>query len=132
MRTINVLLVLLLLVGVGTVDVFAQEGEQELFSVNYQIIRVWESAFGFRLVIRSPDFTERDFFVPTRWIFADKIALVSYARSPSAPYLQAYYNNSEELQFFRLVLPRNLAHHTWQYDNEQGLREKFESASLNL
>lgn len=134
MKTIRRLLflALLCLFAVGAISVSAQTTNQDVFAVNYQLVRVLQSSFGYRVVYRTADLVEKEFYVPTRWIFSDKIALVSFSRSTAAPLLQAYFsNNDEKLQFFRLVLPRNPHHPTWVHDIEEGLEERFQNASLN-
>ena len=128
MRLVKILSIILLLLLVGTVCLPAQE--EGLFAVNRQVIRVWESALGYRVIYRASNFQEKEFLVPTRWIYSDKIALVSFSRSSAAPFLQVYYGSDQQILFFKLVLPRNSSHSAWGYDTADGLEEKFASASL--
>ena len=128
MRLFKVLSIILLLLLVGSVWLPAQE--EGLFAVSRQVIRVWESPLGYRVIYRASNFQEKEFVVPTRWIYRDKIALVSFSRSSAAPFLQLYYGNDQQIRFFKLVLPDSPNHHIWGYDEQDGLEEIFARASL--
>lgn len=130
MKSIKVVAVALLLLLIG-VTVLSAQSDSDVVSVNYTVVRVLESPFGYSLILRGSDLVEREFLVPTRWIYTDKVALVSFSDSAAAPYLQGYFGSqSGELRFVRLVLPRNADHPVWSYDVEEGLEERFQAASL--
>jgi len=130
MKYIMMTCIMMALAFVGVMSLAAQEETEAVFAINYAVTRVFESAFGYGVVYRTSNFRDEELLVPTRWIYKDKIALVGFSRSTSAPFLQVYYNSNQEVSFFRLILPRSPLHSTWEYEVDEGLEERFANATL--
>lgn len=130
MRSIKgILCTLLFFLGATLISA---QSNPDVFTANYSVAQIYESPYGYRVILSGPDFSEREVLVPARWIYSDKVALLSFSRSKAAPYFQGYFDRqSGELDFFRLVVPHNRRSLVWAYDSEDGLAERFQSASLS-
>ena len=105
------------------------EGSNSIFVTNSQIEQIDDSAFGFRIIYRGGDFTQRELYIPTNWIFRDRVVLVSYSRRKSVPYAQFYYNTSDgALRLIRLVLPDNPLDPHWSISSDPDIQQKLASA----
>ena len=121
----------MVLMGVA-VSVVAQE-ERTLTSSTFDVVSVYDSPYGFKVVYRQRDLSERVIYVPVRWIYQDKVALVTYSKSRAVPYLQLFYDvDVNEFAFLRLVLPRSAEHYTWSFSQEENLRAQFDNASVDI
>ena len=110
----------------------AQESE-DLFVVNRQIVQVEDSPYGFRILYRGAALDEYELYIPTDWIFKDRVALVSYTRRKSAPYAQFFYAvDSGDLRFMRLVLPRSSTNRAWTFHVDADAANKFANAQFGV
>ena len=119
--------------GLVVFPLLAQEETQNLTSANFVVTQVYDSPYGFKVVYRQKDFSERVIYVPTRWVYKERVALVTYSKARSAPYLQLFYDvESGNFAFLRLVLPRSLEHPTWSFSREENLEQQFANASIDI
>ena len=111
----------------------AQESDVDVYTI--QLLRVYTSPYGFRTTYQGSDLVRRNIDLPARWFNSreQRMGLIKYTGSASAPYLQAVYRNGE-FDHVILVLPESrgdASYGTLQVANTRDLFDAVETFELN-
>ena len=109
---------------------FAFESIYEPIRLN--LIKIYQTAYGFILVCNNYSDGITNFYVPFEWFRPGGNATIVMDDHPSFPYLVVYLKN-EVFDHLRLYVPKTLPHPLWEYiTSTSGLKEKFNIDKLEF